>query len=78
MPGERTPAIPGRAVEFRNGAVPAEIAETALAIAGSPNPKHRKPSRSVADLLRGEATGTKATPARSVNQSATRSMELFT
>jgi ATP-dependent Lhr-like helicase len=49
VPGDRTPAIPGRTVHFQNGAVLHD--ETAPA----PPPPAPKPRRSMADLLRAES-----------------------
>ena len=73
VPGERISAIPGRTVEFRNGAVPAEVQEAAAAALLHTRSRMRKPSRSIADLLRQEGNGEKVPPA----PSATRSMGLF-
>lgn len=56
VPGERMAAIPGRDVSFINGALQqAPAAEPATIVESIPKP--RKPRRSIADLLRNEATG---------------------
>ena len=62
VPGERSPAIPGREVRFQNGAL---LAEEAVETALSPRPieaRSRTPRRSIADLLRGEANASRPVP----------------
>ena len=56
VPGERVPAVPGRVVRFANGAVVED--ETAAPVAAK-----RKPSRSIAELLRAEAVPSRSTQA---------------
>jgi ATP-dependent helicase Lhr and Lhr-like helicase len=65
VPGERAPAVPGRQVRFQNGA---PVQDEAVGAVPVPQPKNRKPARSIADLLRGEAT---PTARASVNASQT-------
>jgi ATP-dependent Lhr-like helicase len=68
VPGERVAAVPGREVAFQNGAVVGEPpTDEAAAIAPVLKPKR---TRSIADMLRGEAVPARPTP-------ATASMELF-
>ena len=55
VPGERVPAIPGREVQFRNGALLEQDVNGPELLAKVIEPRSRKPQRSIADLLRGEA-----------------------
>ncbi len=54
VPGERVPAIPGRVVKFTNGAVTEEAG-----IGEAATPVRAKRTRSVADILRSEASPTR-------------------
>ncbi len=65
VPGERTPAIPGREVQFRNGALLEDATADRTPTSATPR---RKPARSVVDLLRSEATGKAASTPAAVGQ----------
>jgi ATP-dependent Lhr-like helicase len=67
VPGDRIPAIPGRELQFQNGAV---VEETPTADLAPAAPARLKRTRSIADMLRNEAVSTRPAPASS-------SMELF-
>jgi ATP-dependent Lhr-like helicase len=68
VPGERVPAIPGREVQFQNGAI---VEETSAANELPPlQPARPKRTRSIADILRNEALPARPAP-------ATSSLELF-
>ena len=54
VPGERVPALPGREVEFCNGAMPEPVGEAEKPVMHA---LQRKPTRSVAALLRQEVNG---------------------
>ena len=73
IPGDRMASIPGREVEFQNGATLTEAAEPAEKGSTSPQAKGRTPRRSIADLLRHQGAG-KALPAA---HTPARTLELF-
>ena len=55
VPGERVPAIPGRAVRFSNGAVEQDSADSATQTSSAGHKKtHGPPRRSVVELLRNQ------------------------
>ena len=60
VPGERAPAIPGREVQFRNGALLEQDVNGPEQLVKVIEPRSRKPQRSIADLLRGEAGALRA------------------
>ncbi|HZL28927.1 MAG TPA: hypothetical protein VFC39_20545, partial [Acidobacteriaceae bacterium] len=67
VPGDRIPAIPGRELQFQNGAVVEDSPASNEALTVTPKPKR---TRSIADILRNEAVPTRPAPGST-------SMELF-
>jgi ATP-dependent Lhr-like helicase len=67
VPGDRIPAVPGRELQFQNGAV---VEDTPATVENLTAPPKLKRTRSIADILRNEAV-----PARRAPASA--SLELF-
>ncbi len=72
VPGERVPAIPGREIGFHNGALVDDAACAAQDVS-APVKVPRRPSRSIAELLRQEGNGSKANG----KQPVPRSLGLF-
>jgi ATP-dependent Lhr-like helicase len=59
VPGERVSAVAGREVQFQNGVVVEEAASEPAALAASAKPSRQR-TRSIAEMLRAEASATRA------------------